>query len=344
MAKTNKTAPAAVTLEQVKAILAEVREKIDGGIDGRSATNVMRTYGGLTKNTHTLEDVAVKKYHRIINKCTKLLDDKVKHDDAMRKAAAEREKRAAENAEKIADLVHEGEECRKIADLIRSYDAKIDEAVAVQVKQADNHRISLAQRLAAIKPKCKALGMSFADFKDKYVGDVMGRTQLYQLLKIGRGELTLDKIRLLESEKKRDQRAGAKASGTGASRTEPTPPTSPPEVYTAEDGTTGTRQRLLNVGYTEAIDGVTGKPVFSKSEPVVEAPPTQPANTTIEVPPKYEETPEEKSDRLLAEWKKYTAETFNGGMQEDERKKARVWFNSQRWDVVPLTRDGRKAA
>jgi hypothetical protein len=47
-----------------------------------------------------------------------------------------------------------------------------------------------------------------------------------------------------------------------------------------------------------------------------------------------EETAEEKSDRLLAEWKLFTADAYNG-MSEDDRKKGRTWYNAQRWGVKP---------
>jgi hypothetical protein len=114
-----------------------------------------------------------------------------------------------------AALEQEGEECRKVANLIRKYDAEIDDAVKVRLEKADNHRVSLAQRLAKIRPQCKAAGMTFDEFKTEYVGDVMGRTQLYEWLKIGRGELTVPQMRLLETEKKQRQ-AAAKPSGKGS--------------------------------------------------------------------------------------------------------------------------------
>jgi hypothetical protein len=167
--------------------------------------------------------------------------------------------------------------------------------------------------------------MTFADFKAKYVGDVLGRTQLYQLLKIGRGELTQDKVRLLEREKKQQQRA-AQSSGTSSSsrtQTEPEPEAQAQAGIEPDKARAAAEERKekLAAGWTESID--------SKG------------NVTWTEP--YVEPEDERIDRELAEWKRDTAAKFNG-WPEDERKKGRTWFNSQRWDVVPLLRDGRKAA
>lgn len=120
-------------------------------------------------------------------------------------------KEAAKQAA-LDDLEQEGKNVAVLVEKIKQYEKSAEEKAGADLKKAQDFRDTLAKELARIEPKCKAAGMKFADFKKKYAPD-FGRTKLYELLRIGRGDTTTEEARAHKTEKKREERA-AKSSAT----------------------------------------------------------------------------------------------------------------------------------
>jgi DNA repair exonuclease SbcCD ATPase subunit len=120
-------------------------------------------------------------------------------------------KEAAKQAA-LDDLEQEGKNVAVLVEKIKQYEKSAEEKAGGDLKKAQDFRDTLAKELARIEPKCKAAGMKVADFKKKYAPD-FGRTKLYELLRIGRGDTTTEEARAHKTEKKRQERA-AKSSAT----------------------------------------------------------------------------------------------------------------------------------
>lgn len=92
---------------------------------------------------------------------------------------------------------------------MRGYETAAEEKAGVELKKAQDNRTTVEKRLADVHSKCKADG--FKAFRAMYAPD-FGRTKLYQILAIGYGKKTIEQVRTVERDKKREQRAAEKSS------------------------------------------------------------------------------------------------------------------------------------
>ena len=99
---------------------------------------------------------------------------------------------------------------------VREYEAAASEKAGVELQKSQDNRDSIAQLLAEAKTKCRGLG--FKAFKEKYCPD-LGKTRLYELLSIGDGRNTSEKINAAANERKKRHR---EASATVRSTTDGT--------------------------------------------------------------------------------------------------------------------------
>ena len=99
---------------------------------------------------------------------------------------------------------------------VREYEAAAREKAGVELQKSQDNRDSIAQLLAEAKTKCRGLG--FKTFKEKYCPD-LGKTRLYELLSIGDGRKTPEKINAAANERKKRHR---EASATVRSTTDGT--------------------------------------------------------------------------------------------------------------------------
>ena len=90
---------------------------------------------------------------------------------------------------------------------VKQYEERAAEKAGVELKQAQNHRDSIAQLLAEAKQQCSGLG--FKVFKEKYCPD-LGKSRIYELLAIGEGRKTTDEIvqrRYRQGKREQDRRS-----------------------------------------------------------------------------------------------------------------------------------------
>ncbi len=207
--------------------------------------------------------------------------------------------------------------------------------------ESTTFRTTLAKVLADAGPLIKRAGMTLKEVKAKYVGDRIGKTQFKQILRVARGAITFQQIKQGEAAKKQQQRA-AKAVGTSrpANGNGAEPPDLSADVRMAEAGNEQARKRLIEAGYTQGEDGSTGKPTFTPPVRVTASPEYEQLSEAIAAPkpnPVPVETAEEKSDRLLKEWKERMAGMLDG-MNEDDFKSAVAWWSTylkKRTTVLP---------
>jgi hypothetical protein len=312
---TNKTAPAAVTLEQVKAKLAEVAEQISEG----DAKSILRNSGGLHKAGQTIEDVAVKKYGRIIRKCEAALKAR---QDKLDKADVEQ----AAHEKAVAEIEADGLIVRSLAEKINRQELVAANSYIKEIGEADTFKAELGKKLIEVKPKCKAAGMTFDQFKEEYVGDLYERSKIFELMKVARGEITFDQIRQIESKKKRKQRAAAKASGTSTtSRTsEPAETVRTATGDKLDTSTLGPKvaEQLAKHMAGNDVDTEASAEVRKQAmgaEPTVESPPTQPEPIIPPAKPgEYRDTPEKKSKRVLMSGKSWLDENLTDMTKPDK--------------------------
>jgi hypothetical protein len=103
-------------------------------------------------------------------------------------------------------LANIGKEIAARVQKVRAYEAAASEKAGVELQKALDHRDAIAKLLVEAKAKCRGLG--FKVFKEKYCPD-FGRSKIYQLLQIGRGDTTADEIRETKRTQKREERAVA---------------------------------------------------------------------------------------------------------------------------------------
>ncbi len=180
------------------------------------------------------------------------------------------------------------------------------------------------QKLLDIQAALKAQGGSFDLYLRTFKEEVGSRSECYLAMAVAGGKATVAEVRAQAAARNKKHRDARKAAAQAAKE---------PLRYTDSDMPGAAASAERDVEQVKAHEIKTVLPDDDK--------PTE--------PPKYVETEEERADRVLADWKKYTTTAFNS-LPEDgpkgtaTRKVGRTWFNSQRWDVVPLLRDGRKAA
>jgi hypothetical protein len=115
----------------------------------------------------------------------------------------------------------------------RAYEAKAHEKAGIELRKADDNWNSVTQLLAEAKAKCD--GGGFEAFKAKFCPD-LERSRIYELLRIGSGQETLEENR--DKNRKRQAQHRAKKSAKSA----PTPSVTPPSV-TDTSQTAGNEER-----------------------------------------------------------------------------------------------------
>ena len=234
------------------------------------------------------------------------------------------------------------EELEDLGKQIKARVAKMEKAQAAiaeksgrDVKDWIDYRDSIAKLLADAREKCKVAQVKFKEFREKHAPG-FGRTQLYELLRVGRGVLTIEDQRQRERLKKQTQRAPKKAaepSGTGDVPDTRARPVTGSNTMSDEEA----KGRMVG------LDGE-GSPAKAEKPVASEVAPPAPAELGPEQPPAQPRTltAEEISDDALAAFKKTCWDCF-GKMLEPDRKKARVFFNEY---MAKLTEElaNRKAA
>lgn len=89
---------------------------------------------------------------------------------------------------------------------MRECEAKAIEKAGPEIHKANDHWITIGQRLDAAKKKCKQAGENFEEFKEKYCPD-LGRSKIYKLLAIADGRTTPEEERAKEAERKAKARS-----------------------------------------------------------------------------------------------------------------------------------------
>ena len=135
---------------------------------------------------------------------------------ARKTAKAEAKRKTADDKARaktvaLAVLEADGLIVKSLAEKINRQELAAANAYIKEASEADTFKAELGKKLLEVQPKCKAAGMTFEQFKEKYVGDLYARTKIFELMKVARGAITLDQIRELESAKKREQREAATA-------------------------------------------------------------------------------------------------------------------------------------
>lgn len=293
------------TLEQVREALAKVQSD--------ASTILLDVLGTRTTNsTSMLGDLPAKKYGAVIRKCEKVLERQAK--EAKREAEqaerdAQRERDTAEGkavqaklkAEALEALDAEGKLVTELCARINQQELAAANAYVKGVGTADSMKEELGKKLNDLRPRCKAAGMTFDEFKEKYVGDLYERAKIYEIMKVARGEITFDEIRLLERVKKQKQAAAKKASG----KTQPSQTTtSKPDETTAE----------------------TSKPAETSTAEKPRATGSADTEQSTEERKQYFETIEDKSDRLLKAWAEVALPSLDD-MTHDDYKKAKVRYH-----------------
>jgi hypothetical protein len=100
-------------------------------------------------------------------------------------------------------LEHDGKRVAAQLQKMRDYEATAYEKAGHELRKMDDFRISLSQTLAEVKAKCSDRG--FKAFQQKWCPNLQ-RSRIYELLRVGRGVLTLDEARAEAAKRKRQQR------------------------------------------------------------------------------------------------------------------------------------------
>lgn len=229
---------------------------------------------------------------------------------------SERARIKQQAAEALEDL---GKQIKARIAKMEKAQAAIAEKSGHDMKDWIDHRDSIAKLLIDAREKCKLAGVKFKEFQENYAPG-FGRTQLYELLRVGRGVLTIEDQREHERAKKQAQRAvkkGAQLSGTAvvpdaqATRVTGSNAMSDEEAkdrMTRLDGEDPEAEEFAAAGF--------GPPVAP-----VEREPAQQPNKSNAL------TTDEISDDALVAFKSACWEFFEK-MVECDRGKARKWFNN----------------
>jgi hypothetical protein len=202
--------------------------------------------------------------------------------------------------------------------------AELKDKAGGAFKSFVDHRAAIAKMLADAKDECKAAKVPFTEFQAKYAPN-FSRALTYELLAIGHGKLTLEDRTAKATARKRKSRAEIAERRATV------------ETLAKEAGK-GDEDTALNASLHRVAEVAVGKAEPVAEEPGIPEPPEEPP-----MAPPRELSAEEISDGNLAEWKRETPRLFAALLPADIAK-ARTWFNSQRWGVVPVLKDGRKAA
>jgi hypothetical protein len=230
---------------------------------------------------------------------------------SVKKTVSAAEKEAHDKA--LVGIEADGKIVAALVEKINRQELAAANAWIKETSEADTFKAELGKKLDEVRPKCKAAGMTFDQFREKYVGDLYARTKIYELMKVARGEITFDQIRQIERGKKATAK---KVSGkSGLSRTPPqvtTPPNGVP-VDTAGGLSAKAQENAQLAGEEEAPVALTEPP---------------PHTPTPEDPQPHTLTPEEVSDDALVKFKKMVTELCAVMLPEDLRK-ARVFLSDE---------------
>lgn len=249
--------------------------------------------------------------------------DKAADKEATRKVKFEELERVGATIKALADKIREHDKTVVIATIKAQEDA---------IGKSDSFRATMVAELKKALPLCKAAGVKPKDFQKKYVGKFMGLTKLKQLVRVARGDITFEEIKLIEREKKQRQRAAAKPPAAPAAPEPMTGVKFARLAKSAADGDGEARRELLAAGCT-LVEGQWAAP-DDKTEPgipepveaapvVADAPPTQPEPLVVEAP--HVLTAEEVSDDALTAFKA-ACNTHCPNMTDADLKAARVYF------------------
>jgi hypothetical protein len=190
---------------------------------------------------------------------------------------------------------------------MRDCEAAVYEKSGHDLRKIDEFRISLSQTLAEVKAKCR--GEGFKAFQDKWCPDLQ-RSSIYELLRIGRGVLTLEQARAAAAKRKRKQRE-RELSVTSANVTD----------NVGADGKARKKpihwqQRVHpSVAYPAAVNGVTARTVIEERQSAEQ--PTDDAQSSAEKR-KAEYSDDDVSKKATAE-RKLAIDTHWPKMKATER-------------------------
>jgi hypothetical protein len=153
-----------------------------------------------------------------------------------------REKKSAkydDNQIKNGALESDGKRVAAQLKKMRDYETTAYEKAGHELRKMDEFWTSLSQTLAEVKAKCK--GDGFKTFQEKYCPDLQ-RSRIYELLRIGRGAMTLEEARDAAAKRKREQRVRDSANVTDK------PPKPNLFVSDGQPGPVGPKKTLLPDG------------------------------------------------------------------------------------------------
>ncbi len=205
-------------------------------------------------------------------------------------------------AEALEALDAEGKLVTELCARINQQELAAANAYVKGVGTANSMKEELGKKLNDLRPRCKAAGMTFDEFKEKYVGDLYERAKIYEIMKVARGEITYDEIRLLERVKKQKQAAAKKSVWENA--------TFPDDDLEARRDDGGDLEACGDLDGGEAARA-TGSADTEQS---------------TEERKQYFETIEDKSDRLLKAWAEVALPSLDD-MTHDDYKKAKVRYH-----------------
>jgi hypothetical protein len=116
-------------------------------------------------------------------------------------------KKSATRAKKTDALEQHAKRVAALYKSMREFEAQAEAKAGFELKKAADKRAALEKALAEARELCKAAGVKFKTFQQKYAPNYK-RTQLYQILAIADGRITAEDVREGARERKRRQRAG----------------------------------------------------------------------------------------------------------------------------------------
>jgi hypothetical protein len=244
--------------------------------------------------------------------------------------AAAAEKDAHDKA--LAGIEADGKIVAALVEKINRQELAAANAWIKETSEADTFKAELGKKLNEVRPKCKAAGMTFDQFKEKYVGDLYERSKIFELMKVARGEITFDQIRQIERVKKQKATAKKVSGKSALSRTQPQV-TTPNSVLVDTGGLSAKAQEQIAraTGSAERpIEEVKAENAQLAGEEEAAVALTEPVTVSVAVeePEPHTLTPEELSDDALVKFKKMVAELCPD-MLSDDLRKARVFLSDE---------------
>jgi len=116
--------------------------------------------------------------------------------------------RKANKAKLVEELASDGKAIKALCASMAEQEKKVEEDLAsnTHAKKVFEYKLGIAKRLDDAKVKCKKAGVLFEEFRAEHAPD-FGKTKIYQLLQVARGEITFDEIKLLATARKKKSRS-----------------------------------------------------------------------------------------------------------------------------------------